>query len=52
MQEIKKLVKVRRIGKNAEQVLHAPSQVSGYYSMHYDEKSGEIHYYPVREERV
>lgn len=51
MQEIEQLVKVRRIGANAEQVLHAPSSASGYYSMHYDEKSGEIHYYPVKEVR-
>ena len=43
-----KLVKVRRIGKNAEQVLHAPSTVSGYYSMVYDEERREIHYYPVK----
>jgi hypothetical protein len=45
------LVKVRRVGKTAEQVLHAPSNVSGYYSMHYDEQSGEIHYYPIKEVR-
>jgi hypothetical protein len=50
MQEMK-LVKVRRIGGNAEQILHCPSVISGYYSMHYDEKTGEIHYYPVKEAR-
>jgi hypothetical protein len=47
MQEIK-VFRVRRIGKNAEPVLHAPSVVSGYYSMVYDEKTREIHYYPVK----
>jgi Zn-finger protein len=43
------MVKVRHIGKNAERILHAPNQASGYYSMHYDEKSGKICYNPVRE---
>jgi hypothetical protein len=42
------VVKVRCIGKNAERVLHAPRTVSGYYSMVYDERTKEIHYYPVK----
>lgn len=49
MQDIQQLVKVRRIGRNAEQVLHAPAEASGYYSMRYDEKTGEIRYVPVKE---
>jgi hypothetical protein len=48
MQENRQIFKVRRIGKNAEQVLHAPSTVSGYYSLNYDEKTGVICYYPVK----
>ena len=50
MQELK-LVKVRRVGGNAEQILHCPSTISGYYSMHHDEQTGELHYYPVKEMR-
>ncbi|MCK9591364.1 MAG: hypothetical protein M0Q91_05075 [Methanoregula sp.] len=42
------IVKVRRIGKNAEQVLHAPSVISGYYAMYYDECTGIIRYEPVK----
>jgi hypothetical protein len=48
MPEIRQLFKIRRIGKNAEQVLHAPSLAAGYYEMEYDEKTGVIRYFPVR----
>jgi hypothetical protein len=48
MPETRQLFKVRRIGRNAEAVLHAPIKATGYYSMEYDEKTGAIHYYPVK----
>jgi hypothetical protein len=48
MPKVVQIVKVRRVGKNAEQVLHAPSVVSGYFSMEYDEVTGALHYYPVK----
>ena len=48
MSEIRQIVKVRRVGKNAEQVLHAPSVISGYYSMIYDKETGIIRYEPVK----
>lgn len=48
MQNKVQIVKVRRIGKNAEQVFHAPSVISGYYAMHYDEVTGIVRYEPVK----
>ncbi|MCK9591445.1 MAG: hypothetical protein M0Q91_05480 [Methanoregula sp.] len=48
MSEQRQIVKVRRVGKNAEQVLHAPSVISGHYWMSYDEKTGVIRYEPVK----
>lgn len=47
MPETRQLYKVRRIGKNAEAVIHAPILATGYYSMEYDETTGAIHYYPM-----
>lgn len=48
MPDLVKVVKVRRVGKNAEQVLHAPSTITGWYEMNFNEETGEIRYRPVK----
>jgi hypothetical protein len=42
------LFRVHRLGKTAEQVIHAPSTVSGLFLMIYDKKTGIIRYEPVK----